>query len=155
MDFSNVVAHFTADRLPYGIDGEKDERKGVPSRTARERLANVLEQKAVWATKMPHTDQPAVCFTECTWASLLDHAEEYSPYGIGFTKELLFQNGGGPAVYIRADLFKKQLSNKGFHPELYPFLTPFRPKYAEQKHRDDYWDGLKQLTTHMSENGVS
>jgi hypothetical protein len=151
-DFSDVVAHFTADRPPYGIDGEKEERKAALGGNALGRLAHILQEKTIWATKMPHTDQPAVCFTECTWASLLDHAEEYSPCGIGFTKDFLFGKGGGPAVYIRADLFKKQLENKGFHPDLYPFLTPFRPQYAPKQHKEDYWNKKEAIDyTHERE----
>lgn len=53
---------------------------------------------------MPYTVKPAVAFTECVWASLLEHADTYSPYGIGFTKDYLFQNGGGPVFYMRRDL---------------------------------------------------
>lgn len=145
-DFSEFVAHFTANRKPYGGKSQTVGSNTISIEgNAKQRLHGILQSKKIIATTMPHTDQVAVCFTECTWGSLLDHAKEYSAYGIGFTKEFLFHKGGGPAVYIRADLWKKQLKNKGFHPELFPFLTPFRPNYASKQHQADYWDGKKSI----------
>lgn len=99
---------------------------------------------------MPFTKQKAVAFTECPWASLSFHAKQYSPYGIGFKKEKVFAQGGGPAIYIRQDLFDAQLTNfshmqnpswKGFENKLYSFLTPFVPAYAPPAHLATYWKG--------------
>ena len=130
-DFSDYVAHFTANRAAYGGTDQNEGAKATGlAGTARDRLGNILTAKSVWATKLPHTDTHGACFTECTWASLLDHAEEYSEYGIGFSKEFLFSKGGGPAVYIRADLYEAQLKHRGFDADLYKFLTPYRPFYA-------------------------
>ena len=85
---------------------------------------------------MPYTGKPAVAFTECVWTSLLEHAGEYSPYGIGFSKSYLFREGGGPVFYMRQDLFRAQ---GGFHEGVYPFITPFVPSYAAEEHLDEYW----------------
>jgi hypothetical protein len=65
---------------------------------------------------------------------MLTHAKQYSPYGIGFKKETLFRAGGGPAIYIRRDLFDAQrtagIQAPGWHPDVWPFLTPFNPTYS-------------------------
>jgi hypothetical protein len=34
------------------------------------------------------------------WGSLLDHAQAYSCYGIGFHKQVLFREGGAPVFYM-------------------------------------------------------
>jgi hypothetical protein len=116
--------------------------------SAYERLINILSSKKIIATPMPWTNRKAVAFTECPWWSLLAHANDYSPYGIGFTKPHLFAAGGGPAIYLRPDLHEKQQefihnSNpnlKGFHSDLYAFVTPFLPDYAPPNTKDKYKD---------------
>jgi hypothetical protein len=78
-----------------------------------------------------------------------DHAERYSPYGVGFEKARLFAAGGGPAIYLRWDLHKKQQEFRhstkedwhGFDPSVYSFVTPFSPKYAPAKYKEKHWEG--------------
>src|SRR5581483_7250810 len=109
-DFSEYVVHFTKSARPFGLA-----RAGAPrvpglteigALSAYERLVAMLQQGVIRATNMPWTDKPCVCFTECVWGSLLDHALRYSHYGIGFHKKALFAAGGGPAIYMRQDLFR-------------------------------------------------
>ena len=102
---------------------------------------------------MPWTNAPAAAFTECPWGSLLRHADNYSPYGVGFTKAHVYAAGGGPAFYIRPHVFSSQVgmardhepSDEGapqaFHRSLYPFLTPFAPSYMPKAHREKFWSG--------------
>jgi len=83
---------------------------------------------------MPWTSRQAVCFTECTWVSLLDHSKRYSPFGVGFSKAFLFATGGGPAIYLRPDFldWQREHSNpkQAFCDQLWSFVTPFAPAYA-------------------------
>jgi len=133
-DFSDYVAHFTKDAGPLVASEAPAEISG----NAYEKLIKILETKRIFATMMPHNNKKAVAFTECPFWSLINHAENYSPYGVGFAKARLFAAGGGPAIYLRPDLQKKQdkfihPSNSdwhGFDPELYAFVTPFKPAYA-------------------------
>lgn len=99
-DFSDYVAHFTKDASPIIVSEAPPEIKG----SAYERLIKILETKKIFATMMPHNNKKAVAFTECPFWSLIDHAKNYSPYGIGFTKAHLFAARGGPAIYLRPDL---------------------------------------------------
>jgi hypothetical protein len=92
---------------------------------AYERLVSILRGGVIRAGNLPWTNKPAVCFTECPWATLLQHASNYSPYGVGFGKHHVFAAGGGPAYYVRADLFREQKWSEG----VYPFVTPFWPRY--------------------------
>lgn len=98
-DFSDYVVHFTKSGPPLGMGSSKPRVRGldeIAPLTAFERLRDILATRTIRATNMPHTDAPCVCFTECVWGSLLDHAERYSCYGIGFRKEALFRSEGGP-----------------------------------------------------------
>lgn len=162
-DFSDYVAHFTKSALPFGVkdNPEHETLRRVPT-TAYERLVSILEKQAVWATPMPWTNAQAVAFTECPWGSLLRHAAQYSPYGVGFTKPHLFAAGGGPAIYLRQDMLASQrghLAGRGippFHYHIWTFVTPFVPDYAPQSHRDEYWNGRTPIDfTHEREWRVS
>ena len=89
-DQSDYLAHFTK--------GEN----------AIANIISILKDGVIRAGELPWTKALAVCFTECPWSSLLDHAARYSPYGIGFGKHHVFAAGGGPAYYVRADHWEKQ-----------------------------------------------
>lgn len=102
--------------------------------------------KAITATQMPWTKERAVCFTECVWSSLPAHADHYSAFGLGFSKAFVFSQGGGPAFYVRQDLYERQLArDRGWAPEVWPFATPFVPEYATEEHRRDHWGGKPPL----------
>lgn len=49
--------------------------------------------------------RPIVAFTESSQASVLRLIAEgrYRPWGIGFTKQFVFERGGGPVLYVRGD----------------------------------------------------
>jgi hypothetical protein len=110
-DQSQYLAHFTKGGKAY------------------ENLVSILEDKCIRAGKLPWTNLPAVCFTECPWPSLVKHAEHYSPFGIGFTKPHIFAAGGGPAYYVRGDHFLKQ----NWDDHVMAFTTPFWPGYRPKK----------------------
>lgn len=105
-DFSDYVVHFTKEGLPLIKEGEGQLPDDIAKLSSYERVHKILEDKKIVATTMPWTKARAVCFTECTWMSLLDHAERYSPYGIGFHKAFIFAAGGGPAIYLKPDLYQ-------------------------------------------------
>ena len=121
-DFSEYVVHFTRDEIP----------KSTGSLSAKDRLFQILAECCVKASVMAWTNRSAVCFTECTWASLLDHANRYSRYGLGFSKAYLFRHGGAPAIYLPPGLMEHQKRHVGtgkqpFDPVLFSFVTPFCP----------------------------
>ena len=57
---------------------------------------------------------------------MLRHAKSYSPYGIGFTKKLVYSRKGNPVIYANPEMFKSEK----WDPSVYPFVTPFVPTYA-------------------------
>jgi hypothetical protein len=144
-DFSEYVAHFTKNSAPFGA--KEHEVPASIKGDAYDRLVSILKSRKILATPMPWTNKPAVAFTECPWGSLLDHTKQYSPYGVGFTKSHLFAAGGGPAIYLRPHLHENQADFRsgskqelrGFHPELYAFVTPFCPPYAPKAYREKHW----------------
>src|SRR5205809_2349084 len=113
-DFSKYVVHFTKTRPPFssGLVHAPEAIPVIAQMNAFARLLSILREGWLRATPMPYTGKRSVCFTECVWASLLDHAEMYSRYGIGFKKSFLFENGGGPAFYMRQDLYKSQVEQQ-------------------------------------------
>ncbi len=124
-DLSDYLAHFTKDDAACGIKDGHNAGNKYSGMSAADRLVSILELGVITASKMPWTGRPAVCFTECPWASLLDHAIRYSSFAFGFTKPHIFAAGGGPAYYVRADHYQKQK----WDPDLHTFVTPFWPGY--------------------------
>jgi len=98
--------------------------------TAMDRLMNILKTKTIYSSPMPWlpSSPKAVCFTECIWDALISLAEVYSPYGVVLSKRLIFDKGGGPALYVRGDQLKKLIEAKDIPPDLEPFIQPFDPK---------------------------
>lgn len=146
-DFSDYVVHFTKGTRPFGDKARNPgiDLASISKMTSVERLISMLEAKRILATPMPWTGNPAVCFTECTWVSLLDHSKRYSPFGIGFSKAFLFATGGAPAIYLRPDLQEWQRQHGGFDDRVWPFVTPFAPNYAPlEKKKSDAWHRFKQ-----------
>jgi hypothetical protein len=92
---------------------------------AYENLVSILHEGVIRAGNLPWNNRLATCFTECPWSSLIKHARHYSPYAVGFGKHHVFAAGGGPAYYVRADLFLTQQWTE----EVYAFVTPFWPAY--------------------------
>src|SRR5438309_3032844 len=147
-DFSEYVVHFTKNAKPFSEDTDDAELAQIAGMSARDRLYHMLSAGRIKATRMLWTNKLAVCFTECTWASLLFHAKRYSGYGMGFHKSFLFAAGGGPAIYLPPGLMEHQKSYAGagkdpFHPHLFAFVTPFVPPYAPKKYKDDFWPNKK------------
>ncbi len=131
-DFSNYLAHFTTNRAPVSKSKHNPTAhiKGV---SAYDRLVSILESKKILSSRLPWNNREAVCLTECPWGSLLDHAQRYSPYGVGFNKPFIFAAGGGSAYYVRADHYKEQDWDENVH----TFVTPFWPRYRPAKLRNN------------------
>lgn len=123
-DFSDYLAHFTTGRRPCSTAKNNPTAK-VKGTSAYDRVLAILRGKKILASKLPWNNKEAICMTECPWGSLLDHAKRYSPYGIGFKKEFIFSKEGGPAFYVRPDLYEKQTWND----DVLTFVTPFWPSY--------------------------
>jgi hypothetical protein len=128
-DFSEYLAHFTKDGEPHGILDPHDPMEAVSKLSASERLVEILKTGKICSSKMPWTGRRAVAFTECPWSSLLDHANRYSSFAVGFSKPRVFAAGGGPVYYVRADHYKKQQ----WVDDLHTFVTPFWPEYRPGK----------------------
>mgnify|MGYP000012479303 FL=1 len=126
-DQSFFLAHFTKNGKNY--NGSKGPHDDVNEMSALERLISILKDRKITAFELPWINRKAVCFTECPWGSLLRHAKSYSPYGIGFTKKLVYSRNGNPVIYANPDLFQAEKWDE----RVYPFITPFVPTYASDK----------------------
>lgn len=126
-DQSFYLAHFTKDGKDFD-SAIKRTNPTIDQMSAMERLIHILQEKRINATKMNWTNKPAVCFTECPWGSLLRHANNYSSYGIGFSKRLIYSRGGNPVIYANPNMFDAQTWDE----KVFPFVTPFVPSYAPE-----------------------
>ena len=147
-DFSDYLAHFTKDSEPFGNKDPNNPTNAFSAMSALDRIKSMLNAGRISAGSLPWTGRHAVCFTECPWSSLLDHANQYSSYAIGFTKPRVFVAGGGPAYYVRADHWEKQ----DWDPHLKTFVTPFWPKYRSPALKDKkYLNGTSVDYSHERE----
>lgn len=127
-DQSLYLAHFTKDAKCYSSEGDS-KGSDIDKMSALERLVSMLSDRTIKASTMPWNNRLAVCFTECPWGSLLRHAKQYSPYGIGFHKRVVYRKKGNPVIYANPDLFHSQEWSE----KAYTFVTPFVPTYAPQE----------------------
>lgn len=102
---------------------------GFKRAAAMDRLLSILETRTIYSSPMPWlpSSPRAVCFTECIWDALISLSEVYSPYGVVFSKRLIFEKGGGPALYVRGDQLKRLIEANAIPPDLEPFIEPFDP----------------------------
>jgi len=129
-DFSFYLAHFTSNKEPVGHENKTNPTNKYIGMSAYDRLVSILEQECILDSCLPWTGKrQAVCFTECPWSSLIEHSKAYSPFGIGFNKALVFGAGGGPAYYVRYDLWEQQI----WEDNIKTFVTPFWPSYRPKK----------------------
>lgn len=70
-----------------------------------ERLGGILGDGRVRAFPMFGTGQRAACFTENSRSALnwLIGTGRNAPWGVAFSKDLVFRQGGGPAIEVRGD----------------------------------------------------
>lgn len=144
-DFSGYLSHFTKDGDFCHTEQEIDV-EAFRKMTAFERLCSILKMKEIKTSIMPWTKTRWLCFTECPWSSLLIHTQQYSSYGIGFTKDYIYRHGGSPVFYARFKMLNaivNNISDNRTKNSVLQFLTPFSPKYdtsyAKQKYkRVDY-----------------
>lgn len=130
-DFSDYLGHFTTNRPPLGHKEADNPCNQFTTMSAKDRLISILKKKSIKASQMVWTGRLAVCFTECPWSSLIDHANRYSSYSVGFAKPRVFAAGGGPVYYVRADHWEKQQ----WEDHIKTFVTPFWPQYRSAKLR--------------------
>lgn len=136
-DFSMYLSHFTKDG--DFCNGEQDvDVEAFRRMTAFERLCSILEMKEIKASAMPWTNTPGLCFTECPWSSLLIHTQQYSSYGIGFTKEFIYKNNGAPVIYMRKkfqNALKRSIRDKKALSEILAMTTPYSPSFETKSMR--------------------
>lgn len=129
-DYSPLVVHFTKQKPMVKADliDTTHPLSAFKTASALDRLLNILRTKTIHASPMPWLPgfPRAVCFTECIWGGLASLAEQYSGYGVVFSKRLIFRRGGGPALYVRGDTLRDLGGN--IPESIKPFIAPFDPE---------------------------
>lgn len=99
-DLSDYVVHLTGRARPRpDLDGQ------IRAMTAEERLRSILYDREIRAFTTFYAASPVVCFTESTVAGLtyLIAEHHYEPWGLVFDKQVVWDAGAGPALYVRGD----------------------------------------------------
>jgi hypothetical protein len=127
-DLSNYVVHLT------GRQGKRvmEVPAAITKQSPEERLESILYSGVIRAFPAFGIGSfDVVCFTECAPAAVQQTIKEavYAPYGVAFTKQFVFELGGGPVLYIRGDLWQHRRL-------LPPDLRVFTAKY---------WPGVEDL----------
>lgn len=99
-DVGDHLIHFTGRNGPR-INVEP----AITELSAQERLLHILVDGVIRGFETFAAAAPVVCFTESTKAAVMRLIREgrYEPCGIGFSKQLVFDKDGGPALYVRGD----------------------------------------------------
>lgn len=123
-DLSNSVVHFTGRRGKANTDVPAE----IGDLDARRRLANILITKRIYAFSTFYScGDPVVCFTEATLEGMRTLVgDRYEPWGLEFAKDQVFQRGGGPALYVRGDLWTS-FAQSDLPTSLKAFGTPYWP----------------------------
>lgn len=103
-DISNRVVHLT------GRTGQANADAGpaIAAMSAQERLEVILTERRIRAYPPFYSlGHPCVCFSEATPAGIdrliTGPTRRYEPWGLGFSKQFVFDRGGGPAYYVRGN----------------------------------------------------
>jgi hypothetical protein len=100
-DIGDHLIHFTG-----RTGGRYAVPRDIAPLSAADRLAQILYQQRIRAVPTFGTmRRPIVAFTESSQPSVLQLIREhtYTPWGIGFSKQVIFDQGGGPVLYVRGD----------------------------------------------------
>lgn len=125
-DLSNEVVHLTG-RLGLANDEVDD---AIRQMSARQRLIHILQDGSLRAHRPFHSHwgDPVVCLTEATYDGLKKLVpNRYPSYGLGFSKTWVFQQGGGPAFYVRGDDWDEFCQAGGLSPRVKAFGTKYWP----------------------------
>lgn len=125
-DLSNEVVHFTGRRGPNNDQVGNE----ILALDGPARLARIIETRRVDAFRPFHGyGDPVICFTEATLSGLqrLVAQLRYHPWGLSFRKDWVFRRGGGPAHYVRGDLWDEYCEVLAGSPEILAFATKYWP----------------------------
>jgi hypothetical protein len=100
-DYHPLLLHMTA----RGSSKTECDDPAIAAASALERLAGILGDCRLRAFPMFGTGVRAACFTENSRLALnwLIAEKRHKPWGVAFSKDLVFQQGGGPVIEIRGD----------------------------------------------------
>ncbi len=148
-DLSDFAIHFVKRAWPLNDEVPQD----LLGMSGPGRLfTGILQHGEIRAFRVFYGWDPVVCFTECTPAGIQTLVAEgrYAPWGVAFTKDFIFRQGGGPAFYVRADEWDPVSS---LPTQLRARCTKFWPGMISEESEEQIPAGLSAVTewTHERE----
>jgi hypothetical protein len=100
-DVGDHLIHFTGRNGPRTDDVDQH----IRGLSAERRLVGILVDRTIRGFEAFGAGAPVACFSESAKAAIPKLVREgrYAPCGIAFSKQLIFESGGGPALYVRGD----------------------------------------------------
>lgn len=99
-DLPDVLLHMT------GRHGERHSSllSAIAEMSPASRLGSILDMRTLWASNTFDTWCPVVCFTQTTRRAMASlNGRRFDGVGIAFHVQPVFDEGGGPALYVRGD----------------------------------------------------
>jgi hypothetical protein len=135
-DVGDYLIHFTGRNGPRrNVDPE------IVALSPEERMRRILGMRRICAFTTFGAGAPVAAFTESTQASVtrLIADERYAPFGIGFSKQFVFDKSGGPVLYLRGDEWNQR--------HLFP--QPIRSRLVR------FWPGAEPEAGEILDEGVA
>jgi hypothetical protein len=140
-DIGDHLIHFTG-----RTGGRFAAPEDIRNLDAPSRLAQILYQGRIRAVATFGTGgRPIVAFTESSQASVLRLIGEgrYTPWGIGFSKQFIFDQDGGPVMYVRGDEW--DAATAALPDPLRARIVRFWPGATWEEGDPLLFDGVRQL----------
>jgi hypothetical protein len=135
-DVGDYLIHFTGRNGPrMNVDPE------ILLLSPENRLMRILTGVRIRAFQTFGAAAPVAAFTESTQASVRELISErrYAPFGVGFSKQFIFDKNGGPVLYVRGDEWNQR--------HLLP--QPIRSRLVR------FWPGAEAERGEILEEGVA
>lgn len=145
-DVGDYLIHFTG-RTGTHYEIPEDIRPLDPAA----RLAQILYQGTIRAVATFGTGgRPVVAFTESSQASVrrLISEQRYLPWGLGFSKQFIFNQEGGPVLYVRGDEW--EAAEAALPDPLRARMVRFWPGAAWDEGDPISFDGVPYLPGHIA-----
>lgn len=136
--FRPVVHPQQADTLVHFCGrGKPSNSSRVGGLSAEERLDSILQSHKIWASPPYDSDKPVISFTESGIGGVerLIQDTDWEPWGLVFTRNFVWERGGGPVWYARREQYQ---TVRKMLPEIESWLVRTEPQASDWLHEREW-----------------